>query len=200
MSRIRKTISKGRKPTGRWANLVTQLRRRIDGVDQNGEPVCTQAELAGYLGVSSITVSRWELGKQDPPPQARARLALMVEALGAGADLAIAFREGQEQDQVLPKTDLAIVGLLRCLFLAREAWMNRPDGEQLERLAKGVFDLARAVAGDAVTSDLISGPNRLLIDEMVRLLKTIDQEEQSPFGQMARLFGARMYTEKGDTK
>ncbi|MGE5644157.1 MAG: helix-turn-helix domain-containing protein [Acidobacteriota bacterium] len=200
MNRIRKTINKGRKSTGRWANLVTQLRRRIDGVDQNGEPVCTQAELAGYLGVSSITISRWELGRQDPPPQARARLALMAEALGTGTDLAIAFRAGQEQESVLRKTDVSIIGLLRCLFLARESWMTKQDGEELHRLAKGIFDLARAVAADALTSDVVAGPNRLLVDEMVRLLKQIDQDEQSPLGQMARLFGGRTYTEKGDTK
>lgn len=204
MERSRTTISrrKARKPSGRWASLVVELRRRIYGVDQDGDAVCTQADLAEILAASSITVSRWELGKQDPPSQARARLALMAEALGTGMDLAIAFRSGQEQDHVLRKTDIAIVGLLRCLFLARASWMNDPDAEELQRLAKGVFDLARAVAADAISSDLISGPNRLLIDEMVRLVKQIDQEEQNPLGQMARLFGARTYTEprKGSTK
>lgn len=191
-----------RKAAGAWADLVLDLRSRIYGVDQNRVPICTQAELAEMMRASSITVSRWELGKQDPPPQARARLALMAEALGTGTDLAIAFRAGQDQESVLRKTDVSIIGLLRCLFLARASWMNDPDAEELQRLAKGVFDLARAVAADAISSDLISGPNRLLIDEMVRLVKQIDQEEQNPLGQMARLFGARTYTEprKGSTK
>lgn len=173
-----------------------ELRRRAYGVDRDGDPICTQAEFAAALRLSNITVSRWELGKQDPPPRERARLALAAENLGAGQDLTLAFRSGQEQDYVLRKTDLAIVGLLRCLFLARESSMNKSNAEELQGIAKGVFDFARAVAGDAITSDMIPPTNRILIDEMVRLLKEIDLEENSPFfGQMARLFGARTYTE-----
>ena len=62
--------------------------------------------------------------------------------------------------------------------------------------------LARTVAGDAIALGRAAGANRMLSDEMVRLLKEIDQEEQSPFGQMARLFGGRTYTEpkRGVTK
>jgi transcriptional regulator with XRE-family HTH domain len=191
---------KPRKATGAWAKHVLDLRSRIYGVDQNRVPICTQAELAEMMQASSITVSRWELGKQDPPPQARARLALMAEALGTGTDLAIAFRAGQGQETILRKADVAIIGLLRCLFLARESWMNKQDGEELHRLAKEIFDLARAVASDAVTSEEVVSPNRLLIEEMVRMLKQIDQDEQSPLGQMARLFGGRTYTGKGETK
>ena len=192
---------KSRKATGKWAPLVLELRRRAFGVDQHDQAICTQAEPATALKLSSITVSRWERGIQDPPPAERARLALVAENLGVGQDLVIEFSAGKDQDQILRKTDLRIVGLLRCLFLARESWLAGRAPDELQRLARGVFDLARNVVRDARTSEVVAGRNRLLIDEMTRLLQEISQEELlvtrylQQIGQ-EDLFGTRRYTKR----
>ncbi|HTX35405.1 MAG TPA: helix-turn-helix transcriptional regulator [Bryobacteraceae bacterium] len=192
-----KTIRRrtSRKPTGKWARFVVELRRRAYGIDDGGDPVCTQQEFAEALRVSPITVSRWELGKQDPPPNERARLALAAENLGVGMDLILAFQLDKEPDYGLRKTDIAITGLLRCLFLLRRSRMGEPEAAELHRIAAAVFDLSRVVTSAAIASRSDASPDRLVTDEMVRLLKEIDQDERSPFGQMARLFGGKTYTE-----
>lgn len=202
MKNARKTIRKrnSRKPTGRWAQHVIDLRRRAYGVDQAGKGICTQTELADALKVAPITISRWECGKQDPPPKERAKLSLAAEALGAGRDLELAFREGlPEQDQMIRDVDRAIVGLLRYLFLSQPL-LDVSARKELDRIGKATFDLARAIAADSVTSRL-AGAQGLLANEIIRLVKQIDQDEQGAFGRFSRSLGSQMYTDvKGGGK
>jgi len=177
---------------------VIELRRRAYGLDERGRAICKQEELAEGLNVSSITVSRWETGSQDPPPKERARLALAAEALGAGRDLQIAFLEGAERNTMIRDVDFVIIRLLRCLYLA-QPWLAESDQAELHRLGKGIFDLARAVAIDGITSRLVTDQQRLLANEMIRFMKQIDQSEQSALGSFFRALGSKMYTE-GDSR
>ena len=162
-----KTIIKRkcRKGVGKWAQHVIELRRRALGTDEHGEPICTQAKLAETLKVSSITISRWERGEQDPPPNAQARLALLAENLAIGQDLVRRFR-GDRGDG-LRKIDRDLVALLRCQLLAREL-MDESQRQELARLATGLASLAHMLSTANKSGNMV-------IDEMGRVLRSIEE-------------------------
>jgi len=163
-----KTIRK-RKPrtaTGKWAQHVLDLRRQVLGTDGTGQPSCTQAELAEMLKTSSITISRWERGEQDPPPNARARLALLAENFTVGQDLVRRFRGDREDG--LRRVDRDLVALLRCLFLGRE-FMDQSQRQEFARLATGVASLAHSVSTTNKSGNMV-------IDEMSRVLRSIEEQ------------------------
>jgi len=172
-----KTIKrrKPRKASGNWSSHVKELRGRALGTDSTGQPAYTQERLAEILKVSSITLSRWERGEQDPPPNARARLALLAENLAVGQDLVRRFR-GDREDE-LRKLDRDVVALLRCLFLGREL-MDQSQRQELARLAIGLASLAHSISTTNRSGDLV-------IDEMSRVLRSI--EEQSSVSVKAKL-------------
>jgi putative transcriptional regulator len=61
------------------ASLVRELRQRLE---------LSQEQLAAQLGVSYLTVSRWENGHTNPSPMAQKLLENLVQKLGSrGSDL-----------------------------------------------------------------------------------------------------------------
>jgi len=197
-----KTIRKraSRKPTGRWAETILDLRRRIEGSGADGSPHLTQPEFAKLLQVSSQTVSRWERGVQDPPPRAIEMLEILACNLGLGRDLEIAFRSDRDQEPTM-LADGAVVGLLRCLFVleqARPAIWTEQRSQELRRAATAIFGLARGIAADAVAAAM-SPADRMLIGEVTRLLEKIRDIEASAIGMFARWGGLPVYTDLSES-
>jgi len=118
------------------------------------------------LKTSSITISRWERGEQDPPPNARARLALLAENFTVGQDLVRRFRGDREDG--LRRVDRDLVALLRCLFLGRE-FMDQSQRQEFARLATGVASLAHSVSTTNKSGNMV-------IDEMSRVLRSIEEQ------------------------
>lgn len=197
-----KTIRKraSRKPTGRWAETILDLRRRIEGSGADGNPHLTQPEFAKLLQVSSQTVSRWERGVQDPPPRAIEMLEILACNLGLGRDLEIAFRSDRDQQPTMV-ADAAVVGLLRCLFVmeaARPAIWTAQRSQELRRAAMAIFGIARGVAADAVAASM-SPADRMLAGEVTRLLEKIRDMEASAIGMFARWGGLPLYTDLSES-
>lgn len=58
--------------SGRQASRLRQMRKRLGK---------TQADLAEDLGVTRITIGRWEAGAEDPPRLVRLALAALIYEL-----------------------------------------------------------------------------------------------------------------------
>jgi transcriptional regulator with XRE-family HTH domain len=181
---------KRRKGAGKWAQHVIELRRRVLGTDDHGEPIHTQKELAETLRISSITVSRWERGEQDPPPATRARLALLAENLAIGQDLVRRFRG--DRDDGLRKIDRDLVALLRCQLLARDL-MDEPQRQELARLATGLASLAHVVSA-------ANKPGNMVIDEMSRVLRAIEAQSSISVEIKLSALAREIFPKKAGTK
>ena len=200
MPRI-KTIRRraSRKPTGKWAEAIRDLRGRIEGHKADGNPRLTQPAFAELLQMSAQTLSRWERGDQDPPPRAREMLALVAFNLGLGRDLELAFKPQSDRAKDIRPQDRAIIGLLRCLLELQAAelamWTQQRKSE-LYSAAKTIFETARAVAADALALESSMTPaSQMLVAEVTRLVKEIRKAESSFPGLLSRATGMPVYTD-----
>ena len=189
---------KARKPTGKWKELVFELRKRIEGVDADGKPILSQADFGKILQVAGITASRWETGAQDPPGSALARLAIVACNTGS-YDLEVAFQTGRAGEDAISGKDKVIISLLASLFRWRamtKAQAEKPGlHAEIHAAAKTIFDLAARIVGAQLPEAEEDQPARkFLIADMARLLRQVFDAEHTFPAPIARVFGAPMYT------
>ena len=189
---------KPRKPTGKWKDLVFELRKRIEGVDADGKPNLSQADFGKILGVASITASRWETGAQDPPSPALDHLSIVACNTGS-YDLETAFQAGRAGEDAIGGKDKVIIALLASLFRWRamtKAQAEKPGlHAEIHAAAKTIFDLAARIVGAQLPEAQADQPARkFLIGDMARLLREVFDAEHTFPAPISRVFGAPMYT------
>jgi len=194
---------KPRKPTGKWKDLVFELRKRIEGVDADGKPNLSQADFGKILQVAAITISRWETGAQDPPTPALDRLAIVACNTGPH-DLETAFQAGRAGEDAISGKDKVIISLLASLFRWRamtKAQAEKPGlHAEIHAAAKTIFDLAARIAGAQLPEAEEDKPARkFLIVDMARMLREVFDAEHTFPAPISRVFGAPMYTLTGDS-
>jgi DNA-binding transcriptional regulator YiaG len=183
---------KSRKPTGKWANAVVELRKAISIAE--GEPY-SQRDFATFFNVAGVTTARWEIGMQDPPAPKRKHLSLIADLYGR-RDLAVAFASELESDSPIPKKERAILGLLACLF----QWERLGDegashNDSIHSAAKKVFDVACQIVANARSGTRnVSAGETFLATEMERRITEIFAEEETLNAFFSRKAGMRMFT------
>jgi len=181
---------KSRKPTGRHAALVKELRKHMESYA--GEPM-RQADFATFFDVAPITITRWESGWQDPPPRKLQQLAILAANCGR-QDLEVAF--GGDADTPPDKREQAISMLLKCLFQLR-AMGQRAHSDAIHVATQAVFNVARDIVREAHGQEMRRPAGLVfLLREMERHLKQIYDHERGLFGAMGRAVGVPMYTEE----
>ncbi len=183
---------KSRKPTGKWANAVVELRKTISIAE--GEPY-SQRDFATFFNVASVTIARWEIGMQDPPAPKRKHLSIIADLYGR-RDLVVAFASELEADSPTQKRERAILGLLACLFqwerLGGEA---AGHNDSIHSAARKVFDVARQIVANARSGARnVSAGEKFLATEMERRIKEIYAEEETLNAFFSRKAGMRMFT------
>jgi DNA-binding transcriptional regulator YiaG len=189
------THRKSRKPTGKYAPLIRELRRQVELIEE--EPV-RQSDFATYFDVAPITITRWESGWQDPPPKKLQHLAIL-SCNCMRPDLEVAFGGG-DANSPRDKTDYAISMLLKCLFQLRASG-RRAQADAIHAAAQAVFNVARDIVRAAHGQETrMPAGEAFLLREMERHLKQIYDHERGLFGEMGRAVGAKMYTTKESEK
>jgi hypothetical protein len=196
-------LRKPRKPTGKWKDLVFELRKRIEGVDAEGKPNFSQVDFGAILHVAGITISRWETGVQDPPSPALDHLAIAACNMGS-YDLEAAFQAGRAGEETIYRKDKVIIGLLASLFrwqAMTKAQEERPGlHAEIHTAAKTIFDLAARIVGSQLPEAEEDKPARkFLIADMARMLREVFDAEHTFPAPILRVFGAPMYTVDGDS-
>jgi DNA-binding transcriptional regulator YiaG len=183
---------KSRKPTGKWANAVVELRKAISLVE--GEPY-SQRDFATFFNVASVTIARWEIGMQDPPAPRRKHLSMIAE-LYSRSDLVVAFASGLESESPAQRKERAVLALLACLF----QWTRLGGGaghqnNAIDVAAKKVFDVAHQIVAHARSgTQEISAGEKFLVTEMERRIKEIYADEETLNAFFSRKAGVRMFT------
>ncbi len=191
-----KTISrrKNRKATGTWAPHVKELRTRIEGIGKDGKPRLSQAEFGKIFRSASITISRWELGTQDPPGPMLKWLALAAGNLGY-RDLEMIFNAGQPTESTITQKDRNIVLLLACLMRWKDVSSPGDRNADIHRAGRAIFELARTIVADAVAPQQMNLAGQMLIAEMSRLLEAVHNDEHQFYSPTLRAAGLPMYSE-----
>jgi hypothetical protein len=183
---------RSRKPTGKWANAVVELRKAISRVE--GEPY-SQRDFATFFNVASVTVARWEIGMQDPPAPRRNRLSMVAELYGR-RDLAGAFAPDMAAESPSYKKERAVLALLACLF----QWERLEGGTAQEHhaiyaAAKKVFDVAHQIVAQARSGTRqVSVGEKFVAAEMERRVDEIYAAEETLSAFLSRKAGMRMFT------
>jgi transcriptional regulator with XRE-family HTH domain len=193
---MKTTNRKSRKPTGRFAPAVKEFRVRVEGIDKDGKPIMSQADFGKIFQTAPITVSRWELGIQDPPAPMLKWLALGAGNLGY-RDLEMVFLAGEAPAALIDPKDRNILSLLACLMRWKEVGRSTSADRtaDIHRTGQTVFELARSIVADLVASDDRKDlAKETLVAEMSRLLEEIHNAEHQLFSPTLRAAGLPMYS------
>ncbi len=181
---------KSRKATGKWADVVRELREHL--AHFMNEPV-TQADFASFFDVAEVTVRRWESGRQDPPRPKLEHLLVAAHNLGR-PDLAVALRSESDPDRSLDKRERSLVMLFTCLFQFRQV-AGRQHAKAIHAAAQVVFDAAHHIVLDVQEGGVKQGAGEaFLLRRMESCLKEIYDWEQGIWGLLHRKANAPMYT------